>query len=347
MTRESMSMLPSLPDNPPIFYMGLSYVSFERTARDYAALLKAHLVTDPNKARVSILHAPPHVLSSLIRLTPALANTYRIGYLAWEADTLPPALIAELENLNEIWTPSHFCKAVFDQYHPRVFVVPHVVRQLPEPALHHRRWLDGLIAHDPEHIYFTAFAVKNQTRKNTSQLLRAFVQVAPQMPRARLIVKSFASGPPSPHRHAVMLERELPAPQVHALIKRSHVIASPHHGEGWGLNLSDAMAEGKLVVATAYSGNMHFMTAQNALLVDYALDHVRPGQRDENFDESMRWAFPSQTHLEAQLLHAYRLVTTGDVSLQTQAKNVIRLFSEKNVKDILMERLATIANLLG
>ncbi len=339
-----MSMTPSLPDKPPVFYTGLSYVSFERTARDYASILKHHLVSDPAAARVSILHASIHVLSSLLKLTPALQQTYRVGYLAWETDTLPPALIEQLAHVDEIWTPSLFCKTTFDKYHARVFVVPHIVRPLSEPPLHHRRWLDGLIEHDRELIYFTAFAVKNQTRKNVGQLLRAFVRVAPQMPRARLIVKSFSSGPPSPHRHALMLERELPAAQMHWLIKRSHVIVSPHHGEGWGLNLSDAMAEGKLVVATAYSGNMDFMTNDNSLLVDYTLGPVTAAQRDENFDESLRWALPSQEHLETQLLTAYQLIEAGNVERQTRARDVSHRFSDDAVKEIISERLKEISD---
>jgi len=43
------------------------------------------------------------------------------------------------------------------------------------------------------------------------------------------------------------------------------VLAS--HGEGWGLPLVQAMALGKVAIATNWSGNTEFMTANNSFLV--------------------------------------------------------------------------------
>ena len=46
---------------------------------------------------------------------------------------------------------------------------------------------------------------------------------------------------------------------------------SLHRSEGYGLVMAEAMAGGKPVLATGYSGNLDFMTGQNSLLVGHRL----------------------------------------------------------------------------
>jgi hypothetical protein len=52
--------------------------------------------------------------------------------------------------------------------------------------------------------------------------------------------------------------------------------------------LAEAMALGKPVIATAYSGNLDFMTAENSYLVDYTLRKVGPGCAP--YPEDAHWA---------------------------------------------------------
>jgi hypothetical protein len=53
---------------------------------------------------------------------------------------------------------------------------------------------------------------------------------------------------------------------------------SVHHREGFGRGLAEAMAFGKLIIGTAWSGNMAFMNAQRACLVDFQLIPVKEGE---------------------------------------------------------------------
>ena len=52
---------------------------------------------------------------------------------------------------------------------------------------------------------------------------------------------------------------------------------SLHRSEGLGLTMAEAMALGKPVIATGYSGNLHFMTPENSYLVDFARVRCRAG----------------------------------------------------------------------
>ena len=55
---------------------------------------------------------------------------------------------------------------------------------------------------------------------------------------------------------------------------------SLHRAEGFGLTLAEAMAIGKPVIATGYSGNVDFMNDANSYLVDYEIGASRPRMRD-------------------------------------------------------------------
>jgi glycosyltransferase involved in cell wall biosynthesis len=57
----------------------------------------------------------------------------------------------------------------------------------------------------------------------------------------------------------------------HALTACADIVLSLHRAEGFGLVPAEAMLLGKPVVATGWSGNMDFMNADSAALVDYRL----------------------------------------------------------------------------
>jgi glycosyltransferase involved in cell wall biosynthesis len=53
-----------------------------------------------------------------------------------------------------------------------------------------------------------------------------------------------------------------------ALLKTFDILLSLHRSEGLGIPLGEAMSLGIPVVATAYGGNMDFMSNENSYLVD-------------------------------------------------------------------------------
>jgi glycosyltransferase involved in cell wall biosynthesis len=72
----------------------------------------------------------------------------------------------------------------------------------------------------------------------------------------------------------------------------SDAYVSAHHAEGWGLGLSEAMAFGKPVLATGWSGNMDFMDQENSFPVPYSLCRVSEEmcERIPLFTRDMTWA---------------------------------------------------------
>jgi len=74
------------------------------------------------------------------------------------------------------------------------------------------------------------------------------------------------------------MEDSLTYQEVLSLYGACDVFVSLHRSEGFGLALIEAMALGKPVIATAWSGNMTFMNALNSCLVSYRLVPVKATQ---------------------------------------------------------------------
>ena len=88
-----------------------------------------------------------------------------------------------------------------------------------------------------------------------------------------------------------------------------------HRSERFGFCLAEAMYFGKPVIATAYSGNLDFMTPETAWLVDYRLVPVKPGEYP--CGEGQSWAEPS---IEQAAEHMARLVDDPAASRRLGAR---------------------------
>ena len=74
---------------------------------------------------------------------------------------------------------------------------------------------------------------------------------------------------------------------------------SLHRSEGFGLTMGEAMALGKPVIATAYSGNLDFMSEDTAYLVGWSEGTVPAGCSP--YPQGAKWAEPD-LHAAARLM---------------------------------------------
>jgi glycosyltransferase involved in cell wall biosynthesis len=307
-------------------YISDAYVSLARTALDYRRMLQGvcQLTAAPEEADVVVLHVDLHSLKAQLQHLPRGKKPYLIGYLVWETESLRPAIAAAVQLLDEVWTPSAYCHALFSAVHPRVRWVPHAValdtQFTADDSQQLGRWMDT----DPKFINFLTVTKAHEARKNTDLLIKAFAYVQRRAPLARLIVKTVTY----PVQHGglltttkdgvVTLDGAMPAACLSALHASCQIYASAHCAEGWGLPLSDAMLFNQLVVATGYSGNMDFMTPFNSLPVSYSVGPVGAAGANKHFSSSMAWATAHREDLEATLWRAYRLVSEGGAKTFTQ-----------------------------
>ena len=81
---------------------------------------------------------------------------------------------------------------------------------------------------------------------------------------------------------------------VRSLISACDCLVSLHRAEGFGRGPGEAMALGRLALATGWSGNVDFMTPEISLLVEHDLIQLEPDEYPHWQGQS--WANPSIDH---------------------------------------------------
>ena len=238
---------------------------------------------------------------------PFFENRHNIGVWWWEVDVLPPQWHAAFELLDEVWVGTdHVARAITPMspipvHTVRFPIVPHRSEPLPRAAL-------GL---EDEWMFLSMFDHGSVLdRKNPLGTIAAFAEAfTPEMGAVLVLKSTNAEHDPvgrerlqaaaARHPHVHLLEGYLSPQQTHALIATADCFVSLHRAEGLGLGPAEAMARGKPVIATRYSGNLDFMTDANSYLVDHALCKVGPGC----------WPYPEEAHwADVDLDHAARLM---------------------------------------
>jgi glycosyltransferase involved in cell wall biosynthesis len=144
--------------------------------------------------------------------------------------------------------------------------------------------------------YFSVFR-----RKNPLDLITAHTIAFPEETGPKLVIKTLNGdshrsqqdqlrSAASKRSDIIILDSYISRNQLHSLINECQIYISLHRSEGYGLTLAEAMALGKPVIATGYSGNMDFMNSENSILVPY--DLVPVGDDAFPYAEDARWAQP-------------------------------------------------------
>jgi glycosyltransferase involved in cell wall biosynthesis len=120
------------------------------------------------------------------------------------------------------------------------------------------------------------------TRKNPLAAVAAFRRAFGDAGDRILVIKLIAGGATKWAERALheaiagasnirLVEGMLPEADMAGLMAASDIVISLHRSEGFGLVPAQAMHLGKPVIATAWSGNLEFMTRRNSALVSYSL----------------------------------------------------------------------------
>jgi glycosyltransferase involved in cell wall biosynthesis/SAM-dependent methyltransferase len=203
----------------------------------------------------------------------------------WEVAEFPEEYGDRYGLVDEIWVGSEFiAEAIRRRTDTPVFVMPLPVDVGPAPPLtrDELRLPDGflfLFSFD----FYSVFE-----RKNPLAVVEAFKRAFAPNEGPQLIIKSINGD-----KHLVDLERlrwaaaERPdilvwdgyvdPDEKNALMASADCYVSLHRSEGFGLTMAEAMAFGRPVIATGYSGNLAFMNDRNSHLVPFGPAQVPQG----------------------------------------------------------------------
>jgi glycosyltransferase involved in cell wall biosynthesis len=220
----------------------------------------------------------------------------RIGVWGWEVANIPERWREALALVDEVWVYSKFMAENFA-------ALPVPVRALPPPVPVAAGVVEPLrLGVPPGFLFLFVFDYMSTVqRKNPVGVIDAFKRAFAPDEGPQLLIKTI-NAPLRPlaedevlwarggREDIHVIDCSLTAPERDALMAGCDCYVSLHRSEGFGLTIAEAMAHAKPVIATAYSGNVDFITRENAYLVDFEL--VVVGADCEIYPADGEWADP-------------------------------------------------------
>ena len=239
---------------------------------------------------VLILQINPPELIRLLTIagSAAFAGKYVIGCWAWELSEIPSLWRPAFNYVDEIWALSEFSAQAIRRAAPKrvtVRVMPIAVAANDVPADRERFALGS------EVIVLCAFDFRSTlARKNPLAALAAFRRATQAAKNPATLVFKTVGATDAPEAAARLIAAIGDAPDIRLmtesldaadrdrLLASCDILLSLHRSEGFGLLPAEAMAAGRAVVATGWSGNLDFMDDRSAILVPYRLRAVEDDQ---------------------------------------------------------------------
>lgn len=236
---------------------------------------------------------------------------YTIGLWWWEIATIPDFFAPAFEAVDEVWAASNFIadslRAVAGDVPVTRVPLPITVDHAANPDRERFGFADSEVA------FFFMFDYRSiVARKNPGAVIDAYIRAFPEPGRTRLIIKSI-NGDENPEARdrlremaadradVELLEDYLSASDRDSLMASCDCYVSLHRSEGFGLTCAEAMAFGKPVIATSYSGSADYMLPGHSLPVGYTM--VPVGEGSFPYPPEAEWAEPdvaeAATHMRA------------------------------------------------
>lgn len=226
-------------------------------------------------------------------------DQHSIGIWWWEVARFPERFHGAFGLVNEVWVGSDFARrAIAAETDKPVFTIPLGI-ELPDPTPTLSRAELGL---PKGFLFLFSFDFDSRfQRKNPLAAVEAFKQAFEPGEGPTLFLKTingdrnlrdlerlrFAI---ADRDDIVLKDGYLSAKETAALTATCDCYVSLHRSEGFGLTMAEAMAHGKPVIATGYSGNLEFMTAETSRLVPYRLTPIPKGI--DPYPAGTEWADP-------------------------------------------------------
>jgi glycosyltransferase involved in cell wall biosynthesis len=233
---------------------------------------------------------------------------YSIGVWFWEAEDFPAEFHGAFNYVDEIWVASEFMHQTFLKVSPK----PVFKFRLPvlAPTIDESLTRSQLGLPDKFIFLFSFDFLSVLERKNPLGLIRAFTRAFASGEGPSLVIKTINGDKRTieleklkyavrDRPDIVLRDGYLAAVENATVTALSDCYVSLHRSEGFGFTMAEAMMLAKPVIATAYSGNLEFMTTENSYLCPSQRCQVGPER--EPYPAESYWSEPD-TAAAADLL---------------------------------------------
>jgi glycosyltransferase involved in cell wall biosynthesis len=240
------------------------------------------------------------------------ACRYTIGLWAWEIEEFPTQFSRSFDYVDEVWASSEFARSAIAAKTSKPVISYPIPILAPKVVAADLRSDFGIPS---RYCFLFCFDLTSiPARKNPLGLIEAFSRAFRPNEGPVLVIKAVNGerrvADLEELRLAVMerddvylIDRYVDAKTNTALMASCNCYVSLHRSEGFGLTLAEAMALGKPVIATGYSGNLEFMTDDTSYLVPSTEGTVPFGC--EPYPEGARWAEPDLDAAARFMRHVY------------------------------------------
>jgi glycosyltransferase involved in cell wall biosynthesis len=247
-------------------------------------------------------------------------NNYKIGYFYWEADTLPKIWAKDIKkNINELWVPceltrsaclkSGFRGPIEILHTPCNIDVVFSKVEIPAPMT------KDFVLSDDTFKFYSVF--QWHERKGYNELLRAYYKEFDENDNVVLIlkvnpIKNTSNNILKIKSDILKIKRmanKKALPKVYLItdyINRDALIGLhrlcdafvlPHHGEGWGMPIHDAMLCDSQIITTKFGGITELLNDDNAFIINHDIRPVKSMRWNPWYHSYQKWAYPKIAHL--------------------------------------------------
>jgi glycosyltransferase involved in cell wall biosynthesis len=204
------------------------------------------------------------------------SDVYTILNTTVECSTIPQDFIDNINEYDEIWVPSYFCKQALSKYTDKhITVIPNSIDRIYNPKVKPLK----LDKKTKDFVFLSVFSW--DYRKGYDVLLKSYLKefnkddnvslviVTPYKYKKQDTVDEYISSLVNDNSpHIVRIGRFVPEFLMPSLYKIGNCFVLPSRGEGFGNIYCEASLCGLPIISTNYGGQLSFLNKNNSTLVD-------------------------------------------------------------------------------
>ncbi len=245
----------------------------------------------------------------------------RIAYFYWEAIPLPHGWAAAINTVDEIWAPcplvAECCKMA--GFKGKIVIVPTPATPIDFSSIPELN-IDGIRGDS-----FKFYSISQwHNRKGWNELISAYFDEFNSDDNVSLVVKTnpinhllqekikedviaiksnFSNKKTAP---LVLIPSIISEQEILSIHKSCHCYVAPHHGEGWGMPIHDAIMSGKQIIATKFGGVIEFLDDDAFHPIPFKMVPVTGMEWNCAYGDYQKWAQPDVAALKSIMRDVYK-----------------------------------------